>query len=401
METQDVNQAKANGSLLVWLRVVSKRRKLIARVAIGCVLATILTVLLLPRRYVASVVILPPQQSASTGSALMPQISSTGMLAAAGSGSLGIKNPNDQQIALLKSRLVEDALIERFHLQSLYHLKYLSSTRKKWEKVTKTDDGLKDGLIRLSVTDSDADRAAELANGWVEEFKRFTETLALSEASQRKLFYENQLNDARNELTRAEEKMKQTEQRTGIIDKDEQGKGMIETAAVLRGQLAAKQIEIKAMRQFAGDLNPDLARSEQEARGMEGQLSAMDVVADRKRGDLITPKGKLTEASLDYERALRDVKYRETIQDILLRQYEGARVDEARQGALIQVVEPAVPPDRPESMYKILILLVGIVLTVPIALSVGAATEFVQMLRISHRHVGSWLVAFEEVQTKW
>jgi uncharacterized protein involved in exopolysaccharide biosynthesis len=399
VETQDVTHAKANRSLLVWLRVVSKRRKLIARVAIACVLATILAVLLLPRHYVASIVILPPQQSAS-GSALMAQLSSAGMLASAGA-SLGIKNPNDQQIALLKSRIVEDALIERFHLQSLYHLKYLSSTRKKLEKVTKTDNGLKDGLIRISVTDSDANRAAQLANGWVEEFKRFTATLALTEASQRRLFYENQLNDARNDLARAEENMKQTEQRTGIIDVDGQGKGMIEAAAVLRGQLAAKQIEIKAMREFAGDLNPDLARAEQEARGMEAQLSQMDVAADRKGGDLIAPKGKSAEASLDYERALREVKYRETIQDLLLRQYEGARVDEARQGAMIQVVEPAVAPDRPNLLYKILILLAGLVLAAPIAFATGAAAEFVSRLRLSRQRVGSWLDAFEEVQSKW
>lgn len=401
MENQNLAGADENRSLLVWLRVVSKRRRLIAAIAIACIVITFLTVLLLPSRYVATVMILPPQQGGSAASALMAQLSSSGAMASAGAGGFSIKNPNDQQIALLKSRIVEDALVARFHLQSLYHKRYLSSTRKAWEKKTKTDNGLKDNMIRLSVTDSDPNRAAEFANGWVEEYKRFTATLALTEASQRRLFYEGQLTQARNDLSAAEENMKTTEQSTGIIDIDGQGRGMIEAAAVLRGQLAAKQIEIRAMRQFANDLNPDLERAEQEARGMEAQLSQMDVTADRKQGDLIAPKGKSTQAGLEYERALREVKYRETIQDLLMRQYEGARVDEARQGALIQVVEPAVAPDRPDSTYKILILLAGIVLAVPFALSIGAATEFISMLQFSRQRVGSWLAAFEEVQKKW
>jgi tyrosine-protein kinase Etk/Wzc len=401
VQSDKVAPAKANRSLLVWLRIVSKRRKLFARVAIGCVLATILAALFSPSRYIASVVILPPQQSASASAALMAQLGSAGILASGGAGALGIKNPNDQQIALLKSRPVEDALIARFHLQSLFHKRHLSSTRKTWEKITKADNGIRDGLIRLSVTDSDPNRAAELANAWVEEYRRFTATLALSEASQRRLFYEEQLNAARQDLSRAEEKMKQVEQRTGIIDMDSQGKGMIEAAAVLRGQLAAKQIEIEATKQFAGALNPDLARSEQEARSMEAQLSAMDVASDRKHGDLIVPKGKSTEVSLDFDRALREVKYRETIQDLLLRQYEGARVDEARQGALIQVVEPALAPDRPDSSYKFLILLAGIFLALPIALVAAAAAEVVSVLIGSRRNTGSWVMAFEEAYAKW
>jgi tyrosine-protein kinase Etk/Wzc len=326
--------AGTRGSLLVWLRVAIKWKKLIVRTTMAILVVTTAVVLLLPDRYTATVVILPPQQGSSAGTAMMAQLSTMGMMASA-TGGLGIKNPNDQQIALLKSRMVEDAVISRFHLQSLYHKRYLSSARKRWEKNTKSDNGLKDGLIRVSVTDQDPHRAAEMANGWVEEYKRFTATLAITEASQRRLFYERQLSAARDDLTQAEEEMKQTEQRTGLIDIEGQGRSMIASAAVLRGQLAAKQIEIKAMQEFAAEGNPDLQRAQQEAAGMEAQLAAMDANSNRTSGDLIAPKGKVTQAALDYARALREVKYRETIQDLLTRQYEGARVDEARQGALI------------------------------------------------------------------
>lgn len=387
-------------SLLAWIQVVVKWKRLIlwetlAIIAIGCALA-----LLLPNLYTATVVILPPQQGSSAGASMMAQLSNMGSIAAA-AGGLGIKNPNDQQISLLRSRVVEDAVVSRFHLQDVYHRKYLSTTRKRWEKVTTTDNGLKDGLIRVSVTDRDPSRAAELANGWVDEYRQFTATLAISEASQRRLFYERQLTAARNDRALAEEDMKQTQQRTGIIDIQGQSLSMISSAAVLRGQLAAKQVEIRAMREFAADGNPDLQRAEQEAAGMEAQLAALDADNDRRTGDLIAPKGTTTQSGLDFERALREVKYRETLEELLTRQYEGARVDEARQGALIQIVEPAVAPDRPSSRHRTWIILGVLFFSLPLALVTAVGAEVIAILRRSRRHCGSWVAALEEVIEAW
>jgi len=366
----------------------------IAFAAVGFAVA-----LLLPNIYIATVVLLPPQQGGSAGAAMMAQLGAMGGMAAA-AGGLGIKNPNDQQLALLKSRIVEDAMVARFHLQNLYHKKYLSATRKRWEKSTTTDNGLKDGMIRISVTDRDPRRAAELANGWVEEYRRFTATLAISEASQRRLFYERQLTAAHDDLTHAEEDMKQTQQRTGIIDVEGQGRSMIASAAVLRGQLAAKQIEIRAMREFAAEGNPDLQRSQQEEAGMEGQLAVLDAANDRKTGDLVAPKGTATQAGLDYSRAMREVKYRETIVDLLTRQFEGARVDEARQGALVQIVEPAVAPDRPSSQYKLWIVLGALFCSLPLALLAAVGAELIAILRRSRRQSGSWYLAIEKAITE-
>jgi uncharacterized protein involved in exopolysaccharide biosynthesis len=382
------------GSLLPLARVAIRRKKLVWITALAIVVLASAIALLLPSRYTATTVILPPQQGGASGAAMMAQLSNLGAMASA-AGGLGIKNPNDQQVALLKSRTVEDAMAARFNLQALYHRKYLSSTRKRWERATTIDNGLKDGLIRLSVTDSDPRRAAELANGWVAEYRRFIATLAITEASQRRLFFERQLSAAHEDLTRAEEDMKQTEQRTGVIEIQSQARAMIATAAVLRGQLAAKQVEIQAMREFAADQNPDLVRAQQELTGMEGQLAAMDVSSDRQAGDLVAPKGKVTQASLDYTRALREVKYRETIQDMLTRQYEGARVDEARQGAQVQVVDPAVIPDRPNSLYKVWIVLGALVAALPLALLTARAAEAVALVRRIRRRSGSWAAMFE------
>jgi len=123
----------------------------------------------------------------------------------------------------------------------------------------------------------------------------------------------------------------------------------------------------------------------------------MDAASDRRTGDLIAPKGTVTQASLDYVRALREVKYRETVQDLLTRQYEGARVDEARQGALVQVVDPAIAPDRPTSSYKWWIALAAVFGSLPVALLTAAAFEAGSILVRSRRRSGSWSGALEDV----
>jgi uncharacterized protein involved in exopolysaccharide biosynthesis len=297
----------------------------------------------------------------------------------------------------LKSRSVGDAMVARFHLQELFHCQSLSVARRHWEKKTYIDNGLKDGLIRLSVADRDPRLAAELANGWVEEYQRFTATLAVGEASQRRLFYEQQVGAAREELARAEEQMKQTEQRTGVIELDGQAHAMIASAAMLRAQVAEKQVEIQAMRQFAADGNPDLERARQELSSLEGQLASMDVDNDRADGDLVAPKGKVGEAGMQYARALREVKFREMVQQLLTRQYEAARIDEARQGSQAQVVDPALVPDRPNYLFKIAIWLGALLLSLPMALLIAMGAEAAEILGARRRRSGSWAVTLEEL----
>jgi len=382
----------SSSSLLPVLRVAFKRKRQIGITALAIAAVSAAVALMLPSRNIATVVLLPPQQGGSAGAAMMAQLSSMGAMASAA----GIKNPNDQQVALLKSRTVEDAMVERFHLQAQYHRKYLSSTRKRWERATAIDNGLKDGLIHLSVTDTDPRRAAELANGWVEEYRRFAATLAVTEASQRRLFFERQLAGAREELGRAEEAMKQTEQRTGVIELDGQAHAMIAAAAMLRAQVAAKRVEIQAMRQFAADENPDLERAERELSTLEAQLAAMDVDNAGRGGDLVAPKGKVSEAGLEYARALREVKYRETVQELFTRQYQMACVDEARQGAQVQIVDPAVAPDHPNSLYKVITFWAGLLLALPLALLIALACELLAILGDYRRRAGSWAVALEE-----
>ncbi len=191
--------------------------------------------------------------------------------------------------------------------------------------------------------------------------------------------------------------MKQTEQRTGVIELDGQAHAMIASAATLRAQVAAKQVEIQAMRQFAADGNPDLERARQELSGLQGQLAAMDVAKDRRSGDLVAPAGMVAQAGLDYERALREVKYREAVVGLLMRLYETAQVDEAQKGSQAQVVDAAVAPDRPTSLFRIWIVLAALLLALPMALVSALGTEAVEALRAFRCRSNSWSAALEEV----
>jgi uncharacterized protein involved in exopolysaccharide biosynthesis len=394
-ETVPHTLPRTSGSLLLLLQVVLRQRRLIAISAIAIALIGAAVALIMPRRYTATVVILPPQQSGSNSAAMLAQLGNLGALASLGGG-LSIKNPNDLQVSLLKSYTVEDAMAARFGLQSLYHRRYLSSTRREWERRSAIDNGLKDGLLRLSVTDNDPRRAAVLANGWVDEYRRMTASLAITEASQRRLFFGHQRDAARDALTRAEDGLKQTEQRTGVIEIDGQARAMIASAAVLRAQVDAKQVEIRAMREFAANQNPDLQRAEQELSGMEEQLSSMNAATERDRGDLAMPRGKITQDGLDYARALREMKYREAVYELMTREYEVASVDEARQGSLVQVVDPALVPDRPNSAYKIWIAVGALLVALPCALLLAGAVELITVLRRYRMRSGSWTAAFED-----
>lgn len=392
-----IESAKSTGERhLKWLRLAAKWKRLtIGSVATVCVLGLVLF-LMLPDRYTATIVILPPAQNSASGASVMSQLGN--MTAMTGGGNpLSIKNPNDQQVSFLKSATVETAMVNRFHLQGVYHTKYVSSACRKWERHSSADSGLKDGLIRLTVTDTDATRAAALVSGWVEEYRRLTTTLAVTEASQRRLFYETQLESAKANLTSAEEVMKDTQLRTGVLELDSQDKTRIASAAVLRAQLAAKQVEIRAMKQFASERNPDLERAQEEESGMEAQLAAMDVQGDRQSGDIVVPKGNYSQDALEYMRALREVKYRETILDLLTRQYEGARVDEAKQGSIIQVVDQAKVPDKPSSHYRLWTLLAALVLTVPISLGIVSFAEAGNVAWDVGKNSDSYIAAIEKI----
>ena len=346
-------------SLIDLLIVLAERRKTVFYTTGVFAVVAVVVVLLLPQWYTANVILLPPQQNSSLGSAIASQLGSLGSMAAlAGAGGINLKNPNDMYVAMLRSQTVEDGMVNEFDLQREYRKKWLSDARKTFEGHTTVDGSGKDGLIHISVEARSPDRAAQLANGYVEEFRKLSKTLAVTEAQQRALFFEQQLLQAKNNLASAEVALQKTEQTTGLIELDSQAKALIASAASLRAQIAAKEVQIEAMQTFASGGNAQLIEAQQELESMRAQLAKLGGAEDNPNA-LIVPKGKLTEAGLEYVRKLRDVKYYETMFDILARQFEIAKLDEAKEGSLIQVVDPAIRPDKRSFPKRTLIVVLS------------------------------------------
>ncbi len=345
-------------SLLGVVIVLAQYRFRIAAFTLCAGLSGMLLALLLPNRYTAVTSMLPPQVSSnSSGSAIMAQLGSLSSLAGVGTGG-ALKNPNDLQVSLLRSRTLEDAVIDRFKLGKQYKTKRPSETRKKLEKRVEIDSGTKDGIIRISVTDEDPNRAADIANGYLDEFRKFSAHLAVTEASERRIFFGNQLEEAKDALANAEEDLKKTEQETGVIQVDAQTRSAIESVAEMRAQIAAKEVQLRGLRSFGTEENPEVESAKAQLAQLQAEQAKLGASSDGNSDGLLIRKSATQEASLRYVRKWREVRYRQTIFDLLARQYEAAKVDEARQGATVQVVDRAIPPDQ-KSFPKIGLMTIG------------------------------------------
>ena len=333
-------------SIVELLTMLAERKILFLQIVAGFAVFSILLAFLLPQWFTATVTLLPPQQNSSLSAAMLSQLGNLGGLASMAGGGLGLKNPNDMYVGMLKSRTIEDAMVQKFGLMQEYHKRYPSEARKTFERHATVDGGGKDGLIHISVEARDPKRAAALANGYVDQFRILSEHLAITEASQRRLFFERQLEQAKNNLATAEESLKETEQKTGLIQLDSQARALIESASLLRAQIATKEVEIQSLRTFATDENAQLVQAQQELTGLRDQLAKLGGTGENNDAGLLVLKGRVPQAGLEYVRKLRDVKYYETIFEILSRQFEAAKLDEAKQGSVIQIVDVAVPPDK-------------------------------------------------------
>ena len=377
-------------SLLDVLALLATEKRFIAGIFLGAAVLAALVSFLLPVRYEANIVMLPPQQNSSIGSALLGQLGSAnslGSLASLAGGTLGIKNPADMYVSLLTSRTVEDALVQRFGLMAEYHEKRMSDARKVLESRTNGVAGSKDGLIRLSVEDRDPKRAADLANGYVEEFRKLSAGLAITEAARRRSFFEQQLKQAKDDLSVAEEAMKATQQSTGVLQIDSQARSLIESAAILRGQVVAKQVQIQSMRSFATEDNPRLVLAKQELAALQSQLERLAGSQQDPGSDIILSKGRVTGSGLEYVRRMRDLKYHETVFELLAKQFEIAKLDEAREGSVVQVVDAAVPPDSRSSPHRLLIVI-----------SVSFLALFLAAFWVVLRH--RWSAAYDVPRTR-
>lgn len=350
-------------SLLDFAIVLAKHKKLVLGLPFVVAVFAAGTSFLMPNIFTATTKIMPPQQSQSTTAAMLTQLGGiAGLVGGAAKGT------NDLYIAMLRSRTIADNLMQRFDLMQRYRAKYPSQVREAMAGITKITSGT-DGIITIEVDDKDPKHAADLANAYVDELIKFTQVLAVTEASQRRLFFERQFTQAKDKLATAEAAARQALEKGGLVQVEGQARAIIENTARLRGQITVKEVQIGAMRTFATDSNPDLKLAQQELESMKRELAHIEGTSAAK-----SVNGREKDRSgIDSVGLLRNVKYNETIYELLAKQYELAKIDEAKDSAVVQVMDRAIEPDRKSKPVRRLIVL----LSALTALFVGILWAFV------------------------
>ena len=376
-----VNEDDDGISMMDILLTLAKHKKKILVYPVVFGIAGLAISLLLPNVYKANTKILPPQQSQSTASAMLTQL---GGLAGGAGAALGIKSPNDLYISMLKSRLLTDKLIRRFNLQDRYKSKLLDAARKQLDSNSTIFFG-KDNIISIDVDDEDPKIAAAIANAYVEELTFLTSKFALTEASQRRIFYEKQLELAKDKMISAETALSSGIDSKGMLSVDAQSKAVLETVSRLRANISAKQIQLKAMQAFVTPSNNEYKRANQELLGMQEELAKLEkgssVNGSSKPGILNAPTQsavnglKTVETGAANIQLLRDVKYYQMLFELLAKQYEVARLDEAKDIPLIQVLDKAVEPERKFKPQRALVAIAAAIFGLIISLAIAFVSE--------------------------
>jgi uncharacterized protein involved in exopolysaccharide biosynthesis len=352
MARDEINKTDGEISIVEIMIVLAKHKRLVIGLPVVVAVLSLLISLVLPNTYKASTKLLPPQQAQSSAAALLSQLGSVAGVAASAAG---LKNPNDVYIGMMKSRTVADNLISQYDLKKVYDTDLQEVARTKLEANT-TIAASKDGLIVIEVEDRNQKLVAKLANSYVDQLLQLTKTLAVTEASQRRVFYENQLNAAKDNLAKAEMSLKSALDTRGVISVDTESRAVVETVGRLRAQISAKEIQLDSMRAFVTENNPSYQLIEKELASQRSELSRLE----NGRGDV---QGNQTQAAksggFENIKLLRDVKYYQMLYELLAKQYEVARLDEAKNPSIIQVLDQAVEPERKSKPHRTLIVVLS------------------------------------------
>lgn len=360
--------AESDFSLFTILTVLARRKKSILGLTFAAACAAALISLAIPNIYGASATLLPPQQAQSSAGALLSQLGGAAGLAG---GLTGLKNPNDLYVGMLKSRTVADRLVKRLDLKRVYETDSQEKARKILASRTTIGAG-KDGIITIGVEDQDQKLVAPLANAYVAELTELTKVLAVTEAARRRMFYERQLETAKDQLASAEMKLKAGLESGGVVSVDSDSRAAVESVARLRAQVSSKEIQLGAMQAFVTPSNHEYRRVQEELGSLRAQLAR----SEGGRAPAAAGGGDGSRPGLENVKILRDVKYYQMLYELLAKQYEIARLDESKDSSMIQVLDAAVQPERKIKPARAIIVLGATVLAFLLLCALALLAEF-------------------------
>jgi capsule polysaccharide export protein KpsE/RkpR len=361
------------------IRLLWSYRKLLRRVTIYALAATILLALLIPKRYEATTQLMPPENVSGGAMAMLDTLGARGSESSGVAGSIGgaalggiasdllnTKNTGALFVSILYGRTVSDRLIEQFQLNRVYHTKLIEDTRiALWEHIDISEER-KSGVIGITVTDKDPSRAAGMAQAYVNELNRLVAEVSTSSARRERIFLEDRLKTVKAALDNATARFSEFASSNIAIDVPAQGKAMVEAAAWVQGQLMFEESELRGLERIYAPGNFRLqahqarvAELRQQLQKLGGSGSASGV----KNDDSLFPTiRKLPILGVTYFDLYRESKIQETLYQLLTQQYELAKVEEAKQIPTVKVFDAAVVPTKKSFPPRTQIVVSGTVL---------------------------------------
>lgn len=359
--TDDINLGECISAL-------SRRKKLIGAITVGVLVLSVIGSLLLPDRYAATARVMQSMHDSSMKSSMLMSMTERIPGAAGIFGS----SPMDAWVGILESNSVRDSIIKRFGLREAYGKGTIEDTRKELGGNVSIANTKQDVIV-VAVEDGDPERAAAMANAFVEELDRINRDALMTSGKSTRLFVEKRLAETRSELTRIEDRIRAFQQSNKALKLDAQSAAIIESLGELRGSLAAKEVELQVLRSYATESNPQVQTLRAEIAGLKGQLSDAQ---EGSQNDIFIPANRLPGLSLQYARLVRDAKVQETLFELLTQQYELARIQEAKDSPTIQVLDMATVPEKKSGPKRGLMVMMSTLSAFLFSVLLALAYEF-------------------------
>jgi len=372
-------------NMLEVLQAIVKRKMLIIKICAGAIVAALIVALILPNVYSSTAKILPPQKDNGGGLTALLGQAGGGLAGLAGlaSGSLS-GGGGELYLGILKSRSVADAVIKRLDLMTVYEAKTLEAARKDLDGMVKVQAG-KDGIISITAEDKDPKRAALLANAFVDELGKVTIRLNLSKAGTERVFLEKRLELVKKDLKTAEEAVKSFAQANKIVQVDSQAKASIEGIARLKAELASKEVQLAVLSSNQTEQSPEVKAIHTGINRLKGELSA--ITGTQGSDDGIPSLGNVPRVGLEYVRKVRELKIQEAIFEQLTKQYEMAKLNEAKDSTSFQVLDEAVVPVKKARPARALIVILTAVGAFFVAIFLVLIQEYLSRLSEEDREI--------------
>lgn len=362
-ETRESSQKVLASLSLLW-----ERRRLLFRVSIYALLASTLAAFLIPARYESTARLMPPdnQSGSSLAMAAAAMSGGAGGLGGIASDFLGLKSTSDVFVGILGSRTVQDKLIQQFDLKKLYRDRRMEDARKDLANHTGISVDRRSQIITITLTDKSPQRAAAMGQAYVNELNRLVAELSTSSARRERIFLEGRLQAVSQDLEAAEKNFSQFASKNAAIDVKEQGKAMVEAAATLQGQLIAAESELQGLKQIYTDNNVRVRSVKARIDELKHQLDklggkgeSMTEVSGEPSDSLYPSIRKLPLLGVKYADLYRRTKIQEAVLETLTKEYEMAKVQEAKEIPTVKVLDAANIPDKKAFPPRLLIMFLG------------------------------------------